>query len=351
MKILKININNIHSLKGVQPEINFIQGILGSSGLYAITGQTGAGKSTILDAVTLALYGKTNRHGNDKPSAEIITRNQKEAYSEVTFEVNDIIYMAKWNASFTKTGTLRADVRQLYRIDGENFVLLADKIKEVDQKIEEIIGLKYEQFTKSILLAQNNFSAFLKAKPDERAEMLSKITGTQIYEEISKKVFHQTKVLENEINGLRASMNGNILTTEQLDLIQSTIVENENSAQKLDADLKKIIAKINWLTDIKTAQNEIEKHQLEIQKIALHFEENAVNYQKLANYNSAKLIAADLQAYQNDQVNTHKNTENTETATNEIKTLSNQLLETEPKLTASTSNLQAVQKEDRKSVV
>ena len=345
MKILKININNIHSLKGVQPEINFIQGILGSSGLYAITGQTGAGKSTILDAVTLALYGKTNRHGNDKPSDEIITRNQKEAYSEVTFEVNDIIYMAKWNASFTKTGTLRADVRQLYRIDGENFVLLADKIKEVDQKIEEIIGLKYEQFTKSILLAQNNFSAFLKAKPDERAEMLSKITGTQIYEEISKKVFHQTKVLENEINGLRASMNGNILTTEQLNLIKSSIVENENSAQKLDADLKKIIAKINWLTDIKTAQNEIEKHQLEIQKIALHFEENAVNYQKLANYNSAKLIAADLQAYQNDQANTHKNTENTETATNEIKTLSNQLLETEPKLTASTSNLQAVQKE------
>ncbi len=179
---------------------------------------------------------------------------KREAYSEVTFEVNDIVYMAKWNASFTKTGTLRADVRQLYRIDGDNFVLLADKIKEVDQKIEEIIGLKYEQFTKSILLAQNNFSAFLKAKPDERAEMLSKITGTQIYEEISKKVFHQTKVLENEINRLRASMNGNILTTEQLDLIQSTIVENENSAQKLDADLKKIIAKINWLTDIKTAR-------------------------------------------------------------------------------------------------
>ncbi|TRX05826.1 SbcC/MukB-like Walker B domain-containing protein [Flavobacterium gawalongense] len=345
MKILKININNIQSLKGVQPEINFTDGILAHAGLYAITGQTGAGKSTILDAITLALYGKTNRHGNDKPSDEIITRNQKEAYSEVTFEVNDVIYIAKWNAAFTRTGTLRSDIRQLYKIDGDDFILLADKIKDVDQKIEEIIGLKYEQFTKSILLAQNNFSAFLKAKPDERAEMLSKITGTQIYEEVSKKIFEKTKALENEINALRASMNGNILNREQLEVIKCSITEKENTAKKLDDDLKTLMAEISWLDAIETVGNEIEKHKLEIQKIAEHFEQNATNYLKLANYNKARLIETDLQSFQNDQLNINKNTADTETAKTEIKTLSDQLSVTEPKLETAIANLKASQNE------
>ena len=345
MKILKININNIHSLKGVQPEINFIDGILGNSGLYAITGQTGAGKSTILDAITLALYGKTNRHGNDKPSDEIITRNEKEAYSEVTFEVNDIVYMAKWNAAFTRTGTLRADVRQLYRVDDDDFILLADKIKDVDQKIEEIIGLKYEQFTKSILLAQNNFSAFLKAKPDERAEMLSKITGTQIYEEVSRKVFEKTKALENEISSLRASMNGNILNREQIEIIEIAIANNENVTKKFDDDLKILSAEISWLVAIETVGGEIQKYKSEIQKIAEHFEQNATNYLKLANYNKARLIETDLKSFQNDQSNSNKNTADTETANTEIKTLSDQLSITEPKLVLASSNLKASQDE------
>jgi exonuclease SbcC len=345
MKILKININNIHSLKGVQPEINFVEGILGNAGLYAITGQTGAGKSTILDAITLALYGKTNRHGNDKPSDEIITRNQKEAYSEVTFEVNDVVYMAKWNAAFTKNGTLRSDIRQLYRIDGNDLILLADKIKDVDQKIEEVIGLKYEQFTKSILLAQNNFSAFLKARPDERAEMLSKITGTQIYEAISKKVFEQTKALENEINILRSSMNGNILNPEQLENIQTSIAEKENSAKILDDNLKIVIAEIAWLDAIETVENEIGKYQSEIQKIADHFEQNAANYLMLANYNKARLIAADLQAFQNDSLNSSKNATTTQDTNKEINSLTAQLSEIEPKLSVAVHNLKTSQQE------
>ena len=174
MKILKININNIQSLKGVQTEINFTDGILSQAGLYAITGQTGAGKSTILDAITLALYGKINRYGNDKPSSEIITHNQKEAYAEVSFEVNDTVYMARWAASFTRNNTInQTDERKLFKIVDGELVLIAEKVSNVNPEIERIVGLKYEQFTKSILLAQNNFSAFLKAKPDERAEMLS----------------------------------------------------------------------------------------------------------------------------------------------------------------------------------
>lgn len=345
MKILKININNIQSLKGVQPEINFTDGILAHAGLYAITGQTGAGKSTILDAITLALYGKTNRHGNDKPSDEIITRNQKEAYSEVTFEVNDVIYMAKWNAAFTRTGTLRSDIRQLYKIDGDDFILLADKIKDVDQKIEEIIGLKYEQFTKSILLAQNNFSAFLKAKPDERAEMLSKITGTQIYEEISKKVFEQTKTFESEINNLRATINGNILNDEELNAIAVSFEEKENTIKEIEPKLTRILAEIAWLAAVENTKTEINQHKNSLEFVKQHFSDNIELYKKLDHYNKATLIEKDWQAFLNSEKECAKNTENTKRTTDEIEGLNQKLTAIEPELKSTLLKFEEIQKE------
>lgn len=345
MKILKININNIHSLKGVQPEINFVDGILGNAGLYAITGQTGAGKSTILDAITLALYGKTNRHGNDKPSEEIITRNQKEAYSEVTFEVNDAVYMAKWNASFTKNKTIKSDVRQLYKVEHRELILLADKIKDVDQKIEEIIGLKYEQFTKSILLAQNNFSAFLKARPDERAEMLSKITGTEIYEIISKKVFEKAKVLENEINTLRTTINSNILGEEQLEDIKRLIIEKEQLARESEARLNQILGEIAWLEALETAKGEIEKHKNEIQKAEEHFKAFAKEYEQLENFEKAKSIEKDWISFENDKRNFDKNISETEKKTIEIQDLTKKSEGIKPKILLAESDLSKIQSE------
>ncbi len=345
MKILKININNIHSLKGIQPEINFIDGILGNSGLYAITGQTGSGKSTILDAITLALYGKTNRHGNDKPSEEIITRNQKEAYSEVTFEVNDAIYMAKWNAAFTKNRTIKSDVRQLYKVENGELNLLADKIKDVDQKIEEIIGLKYEQFTKSILLAQNNFSAFLKARPDERAEMLSKITGTEIYEMISKKVFEKTKVLENEISALRTTLSSNVLNEEKLDEIKRLVVEKEQLANESEIRLNTVLGEIAWLEAVEITQNEIQKYKNEIQKSEEHFKVFSKEYEQLEKFEKAKSIEKDWISFENNKNNFERNISETEKANAEIQDLTKKLEEIEPKLVLAESDLSKIQNE------
>lgn len=346
MKILKIKINNIQSLKGVQPEINFTNGILAHAGLYAITGQTGAGKSTILDAITLALYGKINRYGNDKPSSEIITRNQKEAYAEVTFEVNDIVYLARWAASFNKNNKINAtDDRKLSRKENGEFILIAEKVSNVNPMIEEIIGLKYEQFTKSILLAQNNFSAFLKAKPDERAEMLSKITGTQIYEEISKKVFEHTKTFETEINNLKASINGNILTQEELDAIAVSFEEKENTIKEIEPKLIQILAEIAWLAAVENTKTEINQHQNSLELVNQHFSENIELYQKLAHYNKATLIEKDWLAFQSSEKECDKNTLNTQRTTNEIERLNKILATIEPEFEAASKKLEETQKE------
>lgn len=346
MKILKININNIQSLKGVQPEINFTDGILEHAGLYAITGQTGAGKSTILDAITLALYGKINRYGNDKPSSEIITRNQKEAYAEVTFEVNDIVYLARWAASFNKNNKINAtDDRKLSRKENGEFRLIAEKVSNVNPMIEEIIGLKYEQFTKSILLAQNNFSAFLKAKPDERAEMLSKITGTQIYEEISKKVFEQTKTFETEINNLRSTINGNILSEDELNTIVFSLEEKENTIKELEPKLTQILAEINWLLAVETTKTEINQHQNSLEQVKQHFLDNTELYQKLEQYNKAILIEKDWLAFLNSEKECTKNTENTKRTTAEIEDLNTKVISIAPELESASKKLEETQKE------
>lgn len=346
MKILKININNIQSLKGIQPEINFTDGVLAHAGLYAITGQTGAGKSTILDAVTLALYGKINRYGNDKPSSEIITHNQKEAYAEVTFEVNNIVYLARWAASFNKNNKINAtDDRKLSRKENGEFKLIAEKVSNVNPMIEEIIGLKYEQFTKSILLAQNNFSAFLKAKPDERAEMLSKITGTQIYEEISKKVFEQAKSFESEINNLKATINGNILNQEELNAIAVSFEEKENTIKEIEPKLKKILDKITWLAAVENTKTEINNHKNSLELVTRHFVDNTELYQKLERFNKASLIEKDRQAFLNNQKECAKNAENTQRATNEIVDSNAKLAHIVPELESATKKLEETQKE------
>lgn len=346
MKILKININNIQSLKGVQPEINFTDGILEHAGLYAITGQTGAGKSTILDAITLALYGKINRYGNEKPSSEIITRNQKEAYAEVTFEVNDIVYLARWAASFNKNNKINAtDDRKLSRKENGEFRLIAEKVSNVNPMIEEIIGLKYEQFTKSILLAQNNFSAFLKAKPDERAEMLSKITGTQIYEEISKKVFEQTKTFETEISNLRATINGNILNEEELNAIIISLEEKETTIKEIEPKLNQILAEIAWLAAVESTKMEINQHQNAIELVKQHFLDNIELYQKLEQYNKAILIEKDWQAFLNSGKECTKNTENTQITTTEIEGLNAKLISIAPELEFASKRLEEAQNE------
>jgi exonuclease SbcC len=346
MKILKININNIQSLKGVQPEINFTDDILAHAGLYAITGQTGAGKSTILDAITLALYGKINRYGNDKPSSEIITRNQKEAYAEVTFEINDIVYLARWAASFNKNNKINAtDDRKLFRKEDDELILIAEKVSNVNPMIEEIIGLKYEQFTKSILLAQNNFSAFLKAKPDERAEMLSKITGTQIYEEISKRVFEQTKTFENEINSLRATINGNILNEEELNAIAVSFEEKENTIKEIELKLAQILGKFTWLTAVENTKKEIDQHTNSLELVKQHFLDNIELYKKLEHYNKATLIEKDWQAFLNCEKECTKNTESIQRTTDEIEALNTKLVSIAPELETASKKLEETQKE------
>jgi len=179
MKIHHIHLKNINSLKGVH-SVSLTEGPLAKTGLFAIIGPTGSGKSTLLDVITLALYNQTPRSGNlsknvIEKNGAVITRNTNEAHCEVEYEANGKRYRSRWEIGRTRNGNLRDYEMFLhYQNDDGNFTTFDLKKSEIPAKNEELIGLNYPQFIKSILLSQGEFAQFLKAKP-----VIQSVTHTQ----------------------------------------------------------------------------------------------------------------------------------------------------------------------------
>ena len=192
MRVLRIALTNLNSLRGSHV-IELAREPLAGAGLFAITGPTGAGKSTILDAVTLALYGRAARYGNRPSPEDVMSRHCGECSAEVEFAVGAGVFRATWQlrrARGRPDGTLQPPQRYVYNAEG---IPLTQKIQECEQKIEELIGLDYDRFLRSVLLAQGEFARFLKARPAERAELLESLTGTAIYSELGRLVHHQLR--------------------------------------------------------------------------------------------------------------------------------------------------------------
>lgn len=224
MKILKISGKNLASL-AADFCVDFEQEPLASSGLFAISGPTGAGKSTLLDALCLALYGatprlqKTSRNaalvpdvGTESISAQdprsLLRRGAAEGHAEVDFVGNDgLRYRARWSVrrAYRKAagGMQNADMTLLLLPGLE---AIGGKKTETAQEIEKRIGLSFEQFTRAVLLAQNEFSAFLKTDENERGELLETLTGSVIYSEISMRAFERYKAEQTTLKQLATQL-------------------------------------------------------------------------------------------------------------------------------------------------
>ena len=186
MKILRLRFTNLTSLRG-EWSVDFTKPPLSESGLFAITGPTGAGKTTLLDAITLALYGRAARYGTQPSPEEMMSRHTGACSAEVEFSCASGVYRSVWQlkrARNQSTGKVQNPERRVISLPDEQ--ILTQKIDESNDKIEELTHLNYARFLRSVMLAQGDFAAFLKAKPNERTELLEQITGTGIYSDISK---------------------------------------------------------------------------------------------------------------------------------------------------------------------
>jgi exonuclease SbcC len=229
MKICKVKFKNIHSLKG-EHEIDFENGVLGESGLFVITGATGTGKSSILDVITLALFNRIPRI--DSPITEsiiekegvILTKNAPDCFAEIEYEVKGIKYRSNWSIRRTRTGSLDSRKQDLTNV--ETNAIIVSGIKDVVKKNEEIIGLNFDQFVQSMILAQGQFSKLLLAKKDERNLILEKITGSSIYRKIGVMVFERYREVTNSVAIQRTKMGETVLLEQEvIDSIHADIVE------------------------------------------------------------------------------------------------------------------------------
>lgn len=293
MKFIKLEIQNLASLDRIGGEtINFEEGALGDSTIFSIVGPTGSGKSTILDAICLALYNRAPRYPRKKgdrnqnievfgnlsseekcrlaptDSRNILTRGKKEGYSKLTFLANNgTLYRAEWYVR-KKTKKFEDPTLSLYKIDVNNGV----PTEEVDDwnRLPLIIGLDYEQFLRTVLIAQGSFANFLTAKENERYELLEKLIGCEeLYTNIAKEIKQKKDEAVKAYDLIAANFTAqekDLIPEEDLCSVKERIDELEKLDKQIKEELQKITEALTWYTTF-------EKHQQNIVKFELAFNE------------------------------------------------------------------------------
>ncbi|RXJ55245.1 AAA family ATPase [Candidatus Marinarcus aquaticus] len=303
MKILKVRLQNINSLKG-EFSIDF-QEFLHDESLFAITGPTGAGKSTILDVITCALYGRTARLTNPN---DLMSRHTGECLCEVEFEIKGKVYRSSWaqkRARKNPNGNFQSAKMEIVELDSNK--ILESYLSKVPKVVEEISGLDFGRFVQSMMLAQGSFDAFLKAKENERSNLLEKITGTYIYKQISQSIYETYSSKKKEIEADEIALGS-------IELLEPNIVEektkqletNKKEKQELDkkeTELKKLS---NYLETLSKLEVDSQKYNQEFEQISKEKEDNKEQFSKLELANKAIRIQA-LNQEKNQLTNTITN--------------------------------------------
>ncbi|KRG75219.1 hypothetical protein ABB30_12250 [Stenotrophomonas ginsengisoli] len=275
MKILSLRLRNLNSLKG-DTHIDFRTPAF-ADGLFAITGPTGAGKSTLLDAICLAIYHRTPRFDAVNASTNaLMTEHTAECMAEVEFLARGQYYRARWSQRRARNkvdGKLQAPEVELARIDPADpdgrGQILAEKVREKDPLVEQLSGLDYQRFTRSVLLAQGDFSAFLTATDKDRAGLLEQLTGTAVYGQISAEVFEQAKQRRQALAVLQAEAAGlPPLGDEARAALQAELAALQPQWEAVQGQRQAIERCVAWRQQLQAAHSEQQAAELTLQQAA-----------------------------------------------------------------------------------
>ena len=270
MKILRIRFQNLNSLNGIWC-IDFTEPAYIEHNLFAIIGPTGAGKTTLLDGICLALYGATPRLGKiTKTSNEIMSRHTGLCFAEVEFATTKGTFRCHWSQHRSRQkckGELQQPKHEI--ADAACGTILESRIRNVASKVEEVTGMDFDRFTRSTLLAQGGFAAFLQASANERAPILEQITGTEIYSQLSMKVHELQSLEQQKLTDFEQSLaHINLLPPEVVEELSRTITETEKEGELCKAEIKSLQTWQSWLETINrlTAEKNVYLQKLDLLK-------------------------------------------------------------------------------------
>lgn len=289
MKILKIELQNINSLKSETPiVVDFEQERFEDVGLFAITGPTGAGKTTLLDAITIALYRKVPRYGQTGSLAKLedaVSYGAGAAMSRLTFESQGNRYEAHWDIRLTSSNgkTLGKPIETVRLVNLDNRKIIAETKTGCDEKIIEITQLNYEQFLRSMLLAQGEFAAFLSAKNAEKGMLLQQIAGDEIYRKIGDTLLNRISDEKKKLEQIKSKINtDDLLSQETASELQLEKNQLNIEIQTTNNEIQKWDAQLRWYE-----QNE----KLQQQKFQIEHEKEKLTNEKTKNLDKFEALA------------------------------------------------------------
>ncbi|MCF4534685.1 AAA family ATPase, partial [Acinetobacter baumannii] len=297
MKILSIRIKNLASLAD-EHFIDFESAPLAHAGLIAIVGKTGAGKSTILDAMCLALFNRVPRLKDsdgklkDVDGSELLTnspltvlrRGTGHGFAELCFIAQDQKrYLARWEikrARENPNGKLQSVQRHLKCLTAG--VVLADKAKAVDEKVKQITQLSFEQFTRAVLLAQSEVTAFLKARDSERGELLEYLTNSSIFAKIGELAFRKTADIAKQRKQLEEFLGHiEILSDEEIAAFTEQYQQAEQNYQQLEQQKHVLDKQQQWFERKAKLEQEVQAKQQQFQTQQNHHQQLASEREQL----------------------------------------------------------------------
>lgn len=301
MKILKIELQNLNSLKSETPfVIDFEEAVFKDIGLYAITGSTGAGKTTILDAITIALYNQVPRFKKSNIKAgliDVVSYGAQGAFSRVTFLSNNQKYEAQWAIRVSsKTGKpLQKPVESVRLKNLTMDRIIGEKKTEIQDKIIEITQLTYDQFLRSVMLAQGEFAAFLSANAKDKGKLLEQITGEEIYKKIghiiSERLYEEKKKLEI----IKSKINTeDLLSEDHKKTLKQNLYNYKCSILESEKELTHYNTIKNWYNDLLNIQKQNDKLNNDFIKHSDLKTVSTSQLNKLTQHEEAIIFKADL---------------------------------------------------------